>query len=77
LVRIENQVDLVLENASIQGKPQTISADIELASDLVGGAVFGDSEDAVAGLDQAFGQAAGSARATRRDTAGKISEGDS
>ncbi len=36
LTRIENQVDLILENATIQGKPQTISTDIELASDLGG-----------------------------------------
>jgi hypothetical protein len=56
LTRIENQVDLILENATIQGKPQTISTDIDLASDLVGGAAFGDSEPAIADLDQAFGQ---------------------
>ena len=60
LLRVEAQVDLVLENATIQGKPQTISTDIELASDLVGGALFGDDEGLVADLDRSYskGQAA-------------------
>ena len=35
MTRIENQVDLILENATIQGKPDTISTHIQLASDLV------------------------------------------
>lgn len=74
LTRIENQVDLILENATIQGKPQTISTDIELASDLVGGAAFGDSEVAIADLDQAFGQAAGPAQARVRDHASKLKQ---
>ena len=56
LTRIDNQVDLILENATMQGKPQTISADIELASDLLGGSVFGDDESAVSDLDQKFGR---------------------
>ncbi|HWY67849.1 MAG TPA: hypothetical protein VNX88_04240 [Terriglobales bacterium] len=42
LTRIEAQVDLVRENAGMQSKPQTISADIELASDLVSGGLLGD-----------------------------------
>ncbi|HVH89692.1 MAG TPA: hypothetical protein VM912_23445, partial [Terriglobales bacterium] len=36
------QVDLVRENAGMQSKPQTISADIELASDLVSGGLLND-----------------------------------
>lgn len=56
LTRIDNQVDLILENATVQGKPQTISADIELASDLLGGSVFGEDESAVSALDQTYGQ---------------------
>jgi len=42
LVRIEAQVDLVRENAGMQSKPQTISADIELASNLVSGGLLDD-----------------------------------
>ena len=56
LTRIDNQIDLILENATVQGKPQTISADIELASDLLGGAVFGDDESAISDLDQTYGK---------------------
>lgn len=56
LTRIEAQVDLILENATMQGKPQTISTDIELASDLLGGGVFGDDESAISDLDQKYGK---------------------
>lgn len=56
LTRIDNQVDLILENATMQGKPQTISADIELASDLLGGSVFGEDESAISDLEQAYGR---------------------
>ncbi len=56
LTRIDNQVDLILENATVEGKPQTISADIELASDLLGGAVFGDDESAISDLEQTYGR---------------------
>ncbi|HWC18839.1 MAG TPA: hypothetical protein VG498_17650, partial [Terriglobales bacterium] len=42
LMRIEAQVDLVRENAGMKSKPQTISADIELASDLVSGGILND-----------------------------------
>jgi hypothetical protein len=54
LTRIDNQVDLILENATVQGKPQTISADIELASDLLGGAVFGEDESVISNLEQTY-----------------------
>lgn len=56
LTRIDNQVDLILENATVQGKPQTISTDIELASDLLGGSVFGDDETAITELEHAYGK---------------------
>jgi len=55
--RVEAQVDLVLENATMQSKPQTISSDIELASDLLGAGIFGDDESAVSHLDRKFAQA--------------------
>ena len=54
LTRVESQVDLVLDNAAMQGKPQTISTDIELSSDLVSGGIFGDAESAVADLDRDY-----------------------
>lgn len=54
LTRIDNQVDLILENATVQNKPQTISADIELASDLIGGSVFGEDESAITALEQTY-----------------------
>jgi hypothetical protein len=54
LTRIDNQVDLILENATMQGKPQTISADIELASDLLGGSVFGEDESAITDLEKTY-----------------------
>ena len=56
LTRVESQVDLILDNAAMQGKPQTISTDIELASDLVSGGMFGEAESAVADLDRDYGQ---------------------
>ena len=62
LTRIDNQVDLILENATVQGKPQTISTDIELASDLLGGSVFGDDEIAVSELEHTYGKSKSTAR---------------
>ena len=57
LTRVESQVDLILDNAAMQGKPQTISTDIELASDLVSGEMFGDAGSTVADLDRDYGKA--------------------
>jgi hypothetical protein len=54
LTRVESQVDLILDNAAMQGKPQTIATDIELASDLVSGGIFGDAESVVADLDRNY-----------------------
>ena len=55
LIRVESQVDLILDNAAMQGKPQTISTDLQLASDLVGGGLFGEAESAIADLDRDYG----------------------
>jgi len=54
LTRVESQVDLILDNAAVQGKPQTISTDLDLASDLVSGGMFGDAESTVADLDKDY-----------------------
>jgi hypothetical protein len=56
LTRVESQVDLILDNAAMQGKPQTISTDLQLASDLVSGGLFGDAESAVADVDRGYDQ---------------------
>jgi len=63
LTRVESQVDLILDNAAMQGKPQTISTDIELASDLVGGGIFGEAESAVADLDRDYAKPRGFSKA--------------
>lgn len=68
LTRIDNQVDLILENATVQGKPQTISADIELASDLLGGSVFGEDESAISALEQTYGQRKENVQKVQKET---------
>ncbi len=55
--RVEAQVDLLLENATMQGKPQTIASDIELASDLLGLGIFGEDEKVVTNLDRKYSPA--------------------
>jgi len=67
LTRVESQVDLILDNAAVQGKPQTISTDLDLASDLVSGGMFGDAESTVADLDRDY-------RKTRKSSANVTAE---
>jgi hypothetical protein len=67
LTRVESQVDLILDNAAMQGKPQTISTDLELASDLVSGGMFGDAESTVADLDRDFGKGRAAIKTTARE----------
>lgn len=68
LTRVESQVDLILDNAAMQGKPQTISTDLQLTSDLVGGGLFGEAETAVADLDRDYGQPRASGKTTVTET---------
>lgn len=68
LTRVEAQVDLILDNAAMQGKPQTISTDLQLASDLVSGGLFGDAESAVADVDRDYDQPRTSGKATVNGT---------
>ncbi len=56
LTRIEAQVDLALENAGMSGQPQAVSSNISLVSQLLEPDLFGQSQSAVADLDQAFGK---------------------
>ena len=64
LTRIEAQVDLILENATMSAKPQTISTDIELTSDLLGAGVFGEDESAITALDRKYSAQKPAARET-------------
>ena len=58
LSRIEAQVALALENATLEGKPQAVSAELDLASRLLDGSFFGSAADDVAALDAAYGRRA-------------------
>jgi hypothetical protein len=54
LARIDAQVDLALEQATLSGQPQAISANIDLYSQLLDGSLFGTSAQAVAMLDESL-----------------------
>ncbi len=54
LARIEAQVDLARENATIQEQPTAVSTNLDLVSHLLDGSLYGASEDAVLDLDQTF-----------------------
>jgi hypothetical protein len=55
LTRIEAQVDLAFESASLQGGGEALAANLELASEALGeGLYFGDFERAVVSVDQAY-----------------------
>jgi hypothetical protein len=53
LCRIEAQVDLMRENAAIEGKPAAVDTEIELASDLRSPGLFGVHGALVRDLDEA------------------------
>jgi hypothetical protein len=56
LGRIEAQADLALENANLAGGGAMVSANLELASQILDdGLYFGDSEQDVAAVDEAYG----------------------
>jgi len=54
LSRIEAQVDLAVENATLQGQPEALSADIGLYSHVLDEGFFGDSESTIASLEKAY-----------------------
>ncbi len=54
LTRIEAQVDLALENASMKDRPDFISTDIEMAGILLDHMLYGDEESTVADLEDSF-----------------------
>jgi hypothetical protein len=56
LARIEAQVDLALENAGLRGSGAAVTANLELAGQILDDELyFGDSERAVLALDEAYG----------------------
>jgi hypothetical protein len=66
LGRIEAQVDLALDNANLRGGGAVVSANLELASQILDdGLYFGDSERDVAALDETFSPAPPPAAAER------------
>ena len=55
LTRIEAQVDLAFESATLQEGGEAVAANLELASEVLDdGLYFGDLETAVASVDQAY-----------------------
>jgi hypothetical protein len=52
LERIEAQVDLMRENAAIEGKPEAVDMEIELASDLASPDIFGTQSSLISSLDR-------------------------
>jgi hypothetical protein len=53
LARIEAQVELMRENAAIEGKPDSVETEIELASDLASPDLYGSQNSLVRELDAA------------------------
>jgi hypothetical protein len=51
LARIEAQVELMRENAAIEGKPPPIKTEIELASDLASPDLYGSQSSLVSDLE--------------------------
>ena len=56
LKRIEAQVDLVLENATLDGKPQSVAINLDLVSQALDSGAFGSSAADVADVDAAYAQ---------------------
>ena len=56
LSRVEAQVDLALESATMQGQAEVISANVELTSHLLDSSSFGDLSATVDAMDQTFAE---------------------
>jgi hypothetical protein len=77
LSRVEAQVDLALESATIQGQAEVISANVELTSHLFDSTSFGDLSATVDAMDQTFGagSASGSPQTPEGDSSSSSSSG--
>ena len=69
LGRVEAQVDLALESATMQGQAEVISANVELTSHLFDSSSFGDLSATVDAMDQSFAE-------TKTSTTGGPTEAD-
>jgi hypothetical protein len=56
LARVEAQVELALESATMQGQTEVISANIDLTSHLLDSSSFGDLSATVDAMDQTFAE---------------------
>jgi len=55
LRRVEAQVDVALDEATMSNSPSAINVNIELASQLMDASIYGNRGDTIADLDQTFG----------------------
>lgn len=55
LRRVETQIDVALDDATMSSTPSAINVNIELASQLMDASIFGARGQAIADLDQTFG----------------------
>ncbi len=55
LRRVEAQVDVALDEATMSSTPTAINVNIELASQLMDASIYGTRSDTIADLDQTFG----------------------
>ncbi len=69
LGRVEAQVDLALESASMQGQAAVISGHVELTSHLLDSTSFGDLSDTVSAMDQSISAARPAPSATAATSA--------
>lgn len=69
LARVEAQVDLALESATMQGQAEVISANVELTSHLLDSSSFGDLSATVDAMDQSFAAPARNMTETSAETA--------
>jgi hypothetical protein len=65
LGRVEAQIDLALESATMQGQAEVISANVELTSHLLDSSSFGDLSATVNAMDQTFAETNKSTPATQ------------
>jgi hypothetical protein len=77
LSRVEAQVDLALESATMQGQAEVISANVELTSHLFDSTSFGDLSATVDAMEQTFGagSASGSPQTPEGDSSSSSSSG--
>jgi hypothetical protein len=68
LGRVEAQVDLALESATMQGQAEVISANVELTSHLLDSSSFGDLSTTVDAMDHTFLERARQTTAGRAET---------